>query len=69
MRGTFVCTVCEQVIHDPYMQYQERTEYRRVDAMDRRYLYTARDICRDCVDEIKEQRTNPSGAEQQTLGL
>ena len=66
---TFVCTDCMEVIRDPYMQYQERMEYRRVDAMDRRYLYTARDICRDCVDKIKAQRTNPSGAEQQTLGL
>lgn len=65
--SAFVCSACRQVERDPFRQYTERIEYRRLDAAKVRALFTLRDLCERCVDELIAARRNPSGGEQGRL--
>lgn len=57
----FICDQCRREIRSTYEQFSERMEYRRLDAKERRLTFAVRDICRDCVDEIKAQRKHTVG--------
>jgi hypothetical protein len=54
--GAFVCARCRRVERNPYRQYDERLEYRRLDARDRRAVITVRKLCVDCVDQVIAER-------------
>jgi len=65
--STFVCAECKRVVRNPYEQFLERMEYRRVDAGERRLVFALRDVCRDCVDDIGNRRRNRSDVEQTSM--
>ena len=50
-----VCTRCRRLIRDPYQQFAERLEYRRLDTIERRHTWTVRLLCRDCVDQLADE--------------
>jgi DNA-directed RNA polymerase subunit N (RpoN/RPB10) len=49
----FVCARCGRHVSNRYEQFRERIEYTRCDGQERRLSRTLRDVCRDCVDEIR----------------
>lgn len=65
--ATFICAECRRTVANPYEQFTERLEYRRLDCQERRLSFALRDVCRDCVDAIRQRRSNPSGIEQPEL--
>jgi len=64
---TFICSICRNRVDNPYNQFGERCEYRRLDSLERPLSFHVRDVCRDCVETIREQRHNPTGVEQGRL--
>ena len=63
----FVCTRCVRIVRDPRDQFVERHEFRRLDGLERRLLFTVRDLCRDCVDGIRWEREHPDNSEEVSL--
>jgi len=51
--GPISCRRCGRRVTNPYEQYAERIEYRRLDCKDRPLSRTLRLLCRDCVDAIR----------------
>lgn len=66
----FVCGRCGRHEPDPYKQFTERVELRRLDGRNRAFVYTAGYVCAGCVGErVRELKGEPRSSGQLPLAL
>lgn len=65
--NAIVCNRCKRLVDNPYEQFSERVEYRRLDCRERRLSRTVRLVCRECVDAIRDELDHKAGAVQGSL--
>jgi len=65
--ASIMCARCRQVITNPYEQFAERLEYRRLDTREHRHYHTLRLLCRACVDAIAVEHRNGGNVDQAEL--